>query len=196
MRESRENSRSDHSSVKPEELVRKIREGDPISEELLYKKFFSGLVLMLERRTGDRARAEDLAQDTMVTVLHKLRSEGINHPERLSSYIHQTGKYQFIGWLRKAANKTELIPDYEDRTDDADTVEQGLDKERAREQVRKIISQMKVARDRELLYRFYVRDQSKPVICEALDLTPTHFDRVINRARNRFRDAFLKEAEL
>lgn len=184
------------SDVKPEELVQNIKKGDPRAEELFYRRYFSGLVLMLERRTRDRGRAEDLAQDTMVTVLERLRGSGIDHPERLNSFVHQTAKYQFIGWLRKAANKTELIPDYDDRTDDVDTADEGLDKERARAQVRKVISEMNVARDRELLYRFYVRDQSKPVICEALDLTPTHFDRVINRARNRFREAFLKEAEL
>jgi len=58
-----------------------------------------------------------------------------------------------------------------------------------------LIEQMKVPRDREILYRFYVRDQGKPLICDALDLSNAHFDRVINRARNRFRALVEQELE-
>ena len=191
--ESRIQSYENPDDVPPEVLVAEIRRGSARAEDLFYRKYVKGLILMLERRMGDRARAEDLAQDALMTVLERLRTTGSDKPESLGSFLHQTAKYQFIGWLRKSVNQTEWKASVEDHAEETTAVEDDLDRERAREQVRILISEMKVARDRELLYRFYVRDQAKPVICEALDLSPTHFDRVINRARNRFKELLLAQ---
>ena len=181
--------------VPPGELAAEIRAGNRQAETLFYTRYQAGLVLMLERRTRDRARAEDLAQDTLITVLTRLRGDGIDDPERLTSYVHQTAKYKFIGWLRKMDNRNELIPSADDREADAGTIEEDFERERLRERVRTLIGEMKVARDRELLYRYYVRDQAKAVVCEALDLSSSHFDRVINRARKRFKELMLRRSE-
>lgn len=184
---------SNPDNVPPEALVSEIGKGNPLAEAAFYKRYHAGLVIMLEARTRDRALAEDIAQDTMLTVLTRLRETGIDHPERLTSYVHQTAKYQFVGWLRKSVNKTELKPTVDDHMEETESVEEGLDREQVRQLVRKLISEMKMARDREILYRFYVRDQAKAVICEALDLSPAHFDRVINRARSRFKQLMLQQ---
>lgn len=173
-------------------LASEIKNGSRPAEAIFYTRFQTGLVLMLERRIGDRARAEDIAQDTLMIVLTRLRAEGIDDPARLASFVHQTAKYQFIGWLRKKENQNELLPTADDRANDNEPVEEQLHREQVQIQVRTLITEMKVARDREVLHRFYVQDQTKPVICEALDLSATHFDRVINRARNRFKELFLQ----
>lgn len=178
--------------VPPEVLVSEIGTGNPRAEEIFYRRYHKGLVIMLEARTRDRSRAEDLAQDALLTVLTRLRGKGIDHPERLNSFVHQTAKYQFIGWLRKSVNKTELMPSVDDHAEEKVSVEDEIDKDNLRSNVRQLIGELKVVRDREILYRFYVRDQAKLVICEALDLTPAHFDRVINRARNRFKQLLLQ----
>jgi hypothetical protein len=47
---------------------------------------------------------------------------------------------------------------------------------------------MPSSRDRELLRRFYLNDESRDRICQDLELTSEHFNRVIFRARNRFRE--------
>ena len=173
--------------IPPEVLAAEIKKGSTRAETIFYSRYQAGLVMMLERRTRDRARAEDIAQDTMIVVLTRLRDRGIDDPARLTSFLHQTAKYQFIGWLRKMENQNELVPTVDDRALEEEAVEEKLYKEQVRSQVRHLITGMKVARDREVLHRYYVQDQAKPVICEALDLSPAHFDRVINRARNRFK---------
>jgi RNA polymerase sigma-70 factor (ECF subfamily) len=53
--------------------------------------------------------------------------------------------------------------------------------------VRELLAGMPVERDRELLMRFYVQDQDKKEICKALGLDSLHFNRVLFRAKGRFR---------
>ena len=43
-------------------------------------------------------------------------------------------------------------------------------------------------RDRELLVRFYLYEESKESLCRTFGLTELHFNRVIYRARDRFRE--------
>ncbi|MFT7219742.1 MAG: RNA polymerase sigma factor (sigma-70 family) [Candidatus Azotimanducaceae bacterium] len=176
-----------------EVLAAEIKNGSSRAEAIFYTRFQPGVLLMLERRLGDRARAEDIAQDTLMIVLTRLRADGIDEPAKLASFVHQTAKYQFIGWLRKKENQNELLPTADDKANEDEPVEEQLHREQVRKQVRTLITEMNIARDREVLHRFYVQDQTKPVICEALDLSATHFDRVINRARGRFKKLFVQQ---
>jgi len=51
-----------------------------------------------------------------------------------------------------------------------------------------LLSELPVARDREVLSRFYLDEQDKEDVCHALAIDAEHFHRVIFRARARFRE--------
>ena len=173
-------------SLSDTELAEEIAQGNQNAETLFYNRFRPGLLIMLTNRTKDSARAEDLAQDTLLTVLAHLRERTIDNTAFLNRYVQQTAKYKHIGWLRVSANQTELRETIDDEVIDHPSAIEILTLEQRRKAVRDLIDKMPVIRDRELLYRYYVRDQSKPYVCEALQLSSTNFDRVISRARNRF----------
>lgn len=177
------------------ELAEAIHLGDSQAEDYLCRKYRSGLVLMLERRTRSAHLAEDLAQDTLVTVLQRLRDEGIENPAALARFIQQTALYTYIGWTRRRGNQ-ELTTDMADELlrDEADPAQIAL-QEQAHDRVRELIGQLRTARDRDILYRYYVKQQAKAVICEELDLLPDQFDKVISRARSRFRQLMDEDAQ-
>lgn len=181
-------------SVTPDfdQLAKAIANGDAMAETSLYKLFSRGLQMMLERRTRDAALAQDLVHETLMTVIQKLRQEGIENPQLLPRYIHQTAKFLHIGWQRKKSNQEVATDEYESPDENTQSVDTEIEQEETREMVRNLIAEMTVERDRELLYRYYVREQDKQVICEFLDLSAEHFDRVINRARTRFRQLYLQ----
>jgi RNA polymerase sigma-70 factor (ECF subfamily) len=184
-------SEEDDEPVSDVELVKLVAAGSQKAEAMLYSRFQKSLLIMLEQRTKDVARAEDLTQDTLLTVIRRLKEGGIDYPERLTSFVHQTAKYTFIGWVRKLSNQTELRESVDDVSEDRPTIDESLVVEQRRACVRKIIAEMKVPRDREILYRVYVWEQSKPLVCEALELSPQHYDRVVSRARNRFKELYV-----
>jgi RNA polymerase sigma-70 factor (ECF subfamily) len=171
-----------------EMLVDAIRSGSADSEELFIKRFRRGLVIMLQQRTYDKALAEDLTQETLVTVLTRLRKTGIDNPKMLRSFVQQTAKYMLIGWLRKSVNQMETRENFDASVAETSTIEAGEIVNERRKVVRELIDSLKVHRDREILFRNYVNDQTKEGICDALSLQETHFDRVISRARARFRE--------
>jgi DNA-directed RNA polymerase specialized sigma24 family protein len=55
------------------------------------------------------------------------------------------------------------------------------------QQAARFLGAVTPTRDREILERFYLREESKEDICRSLSLSGLHFNRVIDRARGRFR---------
>jgi RNA polymerase sigma-70 factor (ECF subfamily) len=45
-------------------------------------------------------------------------------------------------------------------------------------------------RDRQLLFRFYVGEEDKDRLCRDLDLSSLHFNRVLFRARQRYKELY------
>jgi len=53
--------------------------------------------------------------------------------------------------------------------------------------VKRAIGAMPVARDRNVLVRYFLSEEDKGEICSALGLSSEHFDRVLHRARRRLK---------
>jgi RNA polymerase sigma-70 factor (ECF subfamily) len=58
--------------------------------------------------------------------------------------------------------------------------------------VRQVLGELYSQRDREVLYRFYVAEEDKEQICIDLGLSSLHFNHVLFRARERFRNLYQK----
>ncbi|MFP5285501.1 MAG: hypothetical protein ACLGI9_07170, partial [Thermoanaerobaculia bacterium] len=66
-----------------------------------------------------------------------------------------------------------------------------LDRENAAT-VRRVLHELNNARDRELLLRFYIAEEDKDRISADYGLTGLQFNRVLHRARQRYRELFLE----
>ena len=56
--------------------------------------------------------------------------------------------------------------------------------------VRHVLGELRNDRDREILSRYYIADEAKEDICRDFDLSDLHFNRVLFRARQRYRELF------
>ena len=170
-------------------IVKSIRRGDLDAEEAMVERYSKGLNYLLTRRIGDAERARDLLQDTFFIAISKLREEKLENPARLAGYLRGIAIRVALNAGRRRAREPYPI--------DIEAVQQMPDPEPpqfehvSREQtlfaVRQLLSKLPVERDREILMRLYVHNQDKQEICEALDLDSLHFNRVLFRAKRRFR---------
>jgi len=169
-------------------LVKRIIAGDSTAEEELARRYTRGIRMLLRRITNDRS-ADDLHQDTFRRALEKIRRGELREPHKLSAFMCGLARNLAIDSLRQSMRAEQLQPPQPVPTPDADALEQLLREERARA-VRQVLSEMPVARDREILRRFYIAEEDKEQICADLGLSALHFNRVLHRARERFRELF------
>jgi RNA polymerase sigma-70 factor (ECF subfamily) len=162
---------------------------DPASSLAAVYRDYPGLRALILRRVRDPEVAADILQDAAVTTLEKLRSGEIAHPENLGGYLYRVAINHLRNHRRKdrtALSSSEQLDELRDSVDDPDWVRIGRPQWAAA--ARRMLEEMPAVRDRELLVRFYLNDEEKDTICRELSLSQEHFNRVIFRARNRFRE--------
>jgi RNA polymerase sigma-70 factor, ECF subfamily len=184
----------DVGSERPEEIVAQIQAGDRRAEERLVEVYGRGIAILLDRHTNGRPEAEDLFQDTFRTVLEKLRRGELREPAKLPGFVAQIARSLAIEHYRKATRrKTE--PDSEAIADVAASGSGPLSELLAREDaglVRRVIGELGNSRDREILLRFYIAEEDKDRISHDFGLSSLQFNRVLHRARERYRDLYLE----
>lgn len=170
----------------PTVLVERILGGDPRAEDDLVARYSRGVSLLLRRLARDPYLAEDLHQETLRVVLEKARGGAIREPEKLAGFIRSTAKNLLLAHRRKEGRYDELGDEAERRSPARQLDRVLRDEEAGR--VRELLEELRFDRDRQLLVRFYLSDDTKHEICRDLEVDPERFNRVLHRARERLRE--------
>lgn len=180
------------------DLVRRILSGDPSAEAELVQRFSRALTFLSRRLARDEAAAEDLYQETFRLVIEKIRRGELREAERLPGFVSSMARNLFLGSARRGSRREKWHGDPEATETAPDPAPGQLQKLLAQERaalVRQVLAELKNDRDREILSRYYIADQDKDVICRDLDLSDLHFNRVLFRARQRYKELFEKWQE-
>ncbi len=173
-------------------LVAAVVSGDRTAEAELVEKYRPGLTYVLGRKIADQAVVDDLSQESLLIVIVRLRSRGLEQPEKLGAFVLGVARRLAKAHRRREARYAN-VPEVFDRAEDGSL---SPPERAARSQeakiVRDAIARLPVPRDRYVLTQRYLVDQDKSLLCAALGLDPQHFDRVLHRARTRLK----KEVEI
>jgi RNA polymerase sigma-70 factor, ECF subfamily len=177
----------------PAALVDHIRSGQAGAEDELVRRYGRGLTFILTRSCSDTSIVEDLLQDTFRVALEKIRRGDLRDPARLSGFLCSLARNLVVEHFRKASSRrvASNVGDAAFVSFDPDPQEQALRSERLAI-VRQVLSELSSGRDRQILYRFYIAEDEKPAICRDLGLSSLHFNRVLFRARERYRELYLR----
>lgn len=170
-------------------LVRAIQQGDSTAETEMIERYSRGIGYLLTRRCGDAERARDLLHDSFAIAIEKLRTQQIDKPERLAGYLRGIAIRVAMNDGRRKQREPLPLDNDEIVTvpDNSASQFQHIDSIETGQAVREMLGSLAVERDRDLLIRFYVYDQDRDEICRALNLDRLHFNRVLYRAKQRFR---------
>jgi len=151
------------------------------------------LQVFLQRRV-DRDVAQDLLQRTFLQAIKKIRTEGLEDPSKLGGYLYRTAcNLATAYWRGEIARRQDLdTAGIAELTDDALSLEERIDHEILAKYVRELLTHLPLARDREVLSRFYLHEESKKSICRTLGLSDLQFNQVLWRARQRFGEILRK----
>jgi RNA polymerase sigma-70 factor (ECF subfamily) len=172
------------------DLVRRIAAGDASAEEELVERYSRGLRYLLRRLGAAPELADDLHQETFRIVLERLRKKALDDPEGLAGFLRGTARNLMIAERRKTARRRTESDDEEvaQAVHPAQSQLSAVLLAEEAETVRRLIRELPTDRDRQLLLRYYVGEEEKESLCGDLGLDSLHFNRVLFRARQRFKE--------
>jgi RNA polymerase sigma-70 factor (ECF subfamily) len=178
-------------SAQPADLVRRILAGERSAEDELVSRYKSGVSIILRRMVKDSGVTDDLSQETFRLVLEKIRRGEVREAEKLSGFVCSIARNLALDHFRQirrleTQEDVAAIPLSDPAPDQLSVL---LQRERTAA-VRQVLQELESARDRALLYRFYIAEEEKAHICCDLGLSSLHFNRVLHRARQRFRELY------
>jgi RNA polymerase sigma-70 factor (ECF subfamily) len=168
-------------------LVERIHRGEESGMEELYRLFGRGIRYYLCRQLGHQ-ELDDKVHDTFVIVVQAIRRGELREPERLMGFVRTVVRRQVAAYIDNAVHsrRDELNLDLGVRVADRrNNPEQSAAFRQKVEFMLDVLSSLS-ERDREILTRFYLDEQSQEVICQEMTLTETQFRLLKSRAKARF----------
>ena len=168
-------------------VVDRIRQGDPTGMEDLYRVFSKGVRFFLYRQLGPHD-LDDKVHDVFLIVTQSIRNGDLREPERLMGYVRTVVRRQVAAHIETAVqtrrNHTDLEGGVVLSARGPDPEKGAIENQKEQLAMRVLNSIAK--RDREVLVRFYLQEQTPEQICEAMSLTETQFRLIKSRAKARF----------
>lgn len=182
-----------HADPDAARLATAIAAGDRRAEDQFVRRYAPGLTALLRIRCSDPELCKDLAQEALQVALLRLRAGKVEQPEALAGFLRGTALNLMANELRRSERRladasSDWIEELQGEGDDPSRL---AEREDLVSNMRDAIAAMKVSRDRELLWRYYVDQATKEQLCASLSLSTEHFDRVLHRARQRLRELWL-----
>jgi len=169
------------------ELVARIQRRDNSGLEDLYGLFARGIRFYLCRQLGPQ-ELDDKVHDAFLIVVQAIKRGDLREPERLMGFVRTVVRRQVAAYIDDVVHsrRDELHLDVGVRVADGrNNPEQSAAFQQKVEFMTSILSTLS-DRDREILTRFYLDEQTQEQICGEMNLTETQFRLLKSRAKARF----------
>jgi RNA polymerase sigma-70 factor (ECF subfamily) len=168
-------------------LVSQVKAGEDSGMEQLYKLFSRGIRYYLCRQLGPQ-ELEDKVHDTFLIVVNAIRRGDLREPERLMGFVRTVVRRQVAAYIEQAVHNRREQADLETGITVADRKQNPEQEAMLRQKAELMKSTLNALsqRDRDILVRFYLNEQSQEQICREMDLTETQFRLLKSRAKAKF----------
>jgi len=162
-----------------------IRIGHPAGLEQLYamaRKF----TFFIMRQLGNDD-LQDKVHDIFVTAATAITAGKLRDSERLTPFLTTLTRFYTYGQIDRRVVRRRYVAqlDHVNVPDRRINLEHAIYRKQKMSIVQEILGSMP-RRDRDVLERFYVLEQSKEEICREMNLTPTQFRLLKSKAKSTF----------
>jgi RNA polymerase sigma factor (sigma-70 family) len=169
------------------QLVERIQKDEQVALEELYRVFSRGMRYYLCRQLGPQD-LDDKVHDCFLIVVQAVQRGELRDPERLMGFARTIVRRQIAGHIDSAVQNRRNQVDLDSSVPLPDC---GMNPEAVamtREEEELAVSILKgiSRRDREILTRFYLEEQTQEQICSEMKLSETQFRLLKSRAKARF----------
>ena len=168
-------------------LVERVRAGDSAALEQLYGLLCSGIRFFLLRQLGPQD-LDDRVHDLYLVITEAIQRGELRQPECLMGFVRTVVRRHVVAGINgnvRARCRHRSVDDCFQLRDNGPNPELLAIKEQNAEIALRILRGI-CKRDREVLVRFYLEEQSAERICQEMNLTETQFRLIKFRAKARF----------
>jgi RNA polymerase sigma factor (sigma-70 family) len=168
-------------------LVDRIRFNETDGMEELYELFSKGIRFYLCRQLGPQ-ELDDKVHDTFVVVVQAIRRGELREPSRLMGFVRTIVRRQVAAHIDKVVHTRRDQIDLDATLRLADPEENPEERAIFSQRtalINRVLGELS-DRDREILTRFYLLEQSQDQICSEMGLSETQFRLLKSRAKARF----------
>jgi RNA polymerase sigma-70 factor (ECF subfamily) len=172
------------------ELAAQIQAGDETGLVCLYRIFSRGLRYYLLRQIGEQD-CDDRMHEILLIVLNALRKGGLREPQHIMSFVWTVARRQVTATIQQRVVSRQMELGLECGVEAAEPRQNPESELISRERAaigRKALLSLP-PRNREILSRFYLKEQTQEHICREMKLTETQFRLGKSRAKARFAEA-------
>jgi RNA polymerase sigma-70 factor (ECF subfamily) len=168
-------------------LVERVQEAEPSALQELYELFSKGIRFYLWRHLGSQD-LDDRVHDAFLVVTQSIQKGELREPERLMGFVRTIVRRQVASQIDDAAHarRSCFAQDVLAILHDRHIGPEEAAIQRQQQDLAMRILRSIPGRDREVLVRFYLREQRPEQICSELKLTQTQFRLIKSRAKARF----------
>lgn len=181
------NSEEPNTAVNWSVLVDQVRMGQDAGLEQLYRLFSRGIRFYLCRQLGAQ-ELDDKVHDTFLIVVHAIQRGDLREPERLMGFVRTIVRRQVAAYIDEAVHSRREQAELDTGHTIADlklNPEQIAMASQKADLMKSVLASLS-PRDREILERFYIKEQSQDQICHQMQLSETQFRLLKSRAKARF----------
>jgi RNA polymerase sigma-70 factor, ECF subfamily len=177
-------------------LVQQIKAGKDEGMEQLYKLFSRGIRFYLCRQLGPQ-ELEDKVHDTFLIVVNAIRRGDLREPERLMGFVRTVVRRQVAAYIEHAVHTRREQAELESGISVADRSQNPEQEAMIKQKAALMKSALNALskRDRDILIRFYLKEQPQEQICREMSLTETQFRLLKSRAKAKFGEIGKKKLE-
>ena len=167
------------------DVVEKIRSGHPAGLEELYAMARNFTFFIMRQLGSDDL--QDKVHDIFVTAAIAISGGKLRDSERLTPFLTTLTRFYTYGQIdRRVVLRKYVLPlENVNVADGRHNIEHSVYRQQKMRIVQEILRSMS-KRDRDLLERFYVHEQTKEQICREMNLTPTQFRLLKSKAKSTF----------
>jgi RNA polymerase sigma factor (sigma-70 family) len=174
-------------SISPEyslvEIVNLLENGEPTGMKALHGLVHRGVRFFFVRN-HDKDAAEDMAHDVLLEVVNFIRRGKLKEPNALLGLVWTIARRRHIYAMRKRKEEGTVVKDGSEMMVESDSFERVQRYEQV-EIAERVLREMP-SRGREILVRYYLKEQTPEQICADMGITETQFRLMKWRAKARF----------
>lgn len=171
--------------------LHRLAGGDPEVERHFTVYFQEIILVKLISRRFPTAHLKDIVQETLLRVVHAVRHDRIESPEKFGSFVNSVCDRVISEFHRSHARYQPLPEGLENVRDPASDLLAPLVNEERKAFIRDVLDDLN-ASDREILRLLFFEELPRREICRRLNVSEDYLRVLFYRAKSRFRQSYKK----